>query len=94
MSTAGRRGREREGARERERGRERPYRAARRRTTSLTQAAERVLDEVEPFGGRGGLIALNNQGDVIMPFQTMLMYRGVFQDGQVQVGIGPEFIQS
>ena len=64
------------------------------RTTSLTQAAERVLDEVEPFGGRGGLIALNNQGDVVMPFQTMLMYRGVFQDGQVQVGIGPEFIQS
>jgi len=64
------------------------------RTTSLTQAAERVLDEVEPFGGRGGLIALNNQGDVVMPFQTMLMYRGVFQDGRVQVGIGPEFIQS
>jgi isoaspartyl peptidase/L-asparaginase-like protein (Ntn-hydrolase superfamily) len=64
------------------------------RTMSLTQAAERVLNEVEPFGGRGGLIALNSQGDAVMPFQTMLMYRGVFQDGEVKVGIGPEFIQS
>ena len=64
------------------------------RTMSLTQAAECVLNEVEPFGGRGGLIALNSQGDVVMPFQTMLMYRGVFQDGEVKVGIGPEFIQS
>ena len=64
------------------------------RTMSLSQAAENVLNEVEPFGGRGGLIALNSQGDVVMPFQTMLMYRGVFQDGAVKVGIGPEFIQS
>jgi len=64
------------------------------RTMSLPQAAERVLNEVEPFGGRGGLIALNSQGGVVMPFQTMLMYRGVFQDGEVKVGIGPEFIQS
>ena len=64
------------------------------RTMSLSQAAENVLNEVEPFGGRGGLIALNSQGDVVMPFQTMLMYRGVFQDGGVKVGIGPEFIQS
>ena len=64
------------------------------RTMSLPQAAEHVLNEVEPFGGRGGLIALNSQGDVVMPFQTMLMYRGVFQDGDVKVGIGPEFIQS
>lgn len=64
------------------------------RTMSLSQAAETVLNEVEPFGGRGGLIALNSQGEVVMPFQTMLMYRGVFQDGAVKVGIGPEFIQS
>ena len=64
------------------------------RTMSLSLAAEKVLNEVEPFGGRGGLIALNGQGEVIMPFQTMLMYRGVFQDGAVKVGIGPEFIQS
>jgi isoaspartyl peptidase/L-asparaginase-like protein (Ntn-hydrolase superfamily) len=52
------------------------------------------LNEVQPFGGRGGLIAVNIQGEVVMPFQTMLMYRGVYQDGDLQVGIGPEFIQS
>ena len=63
-------------------------------TASLVQAAERVLDDVKPFGGRGGLIALNAHGEVVMPFQTMLMYRGVYQDGGIRVGIGPEFIQS
>jgi len=68
--------------------------AVHHRTMSLSQAAENVLNEVQPFGGRGGLIALNRQGDVVMPFQTMLMYRGMFQHGEVKVGIGPEFIQS
>ena len=60
----------------------------------MIQAAERVLEDVKPFEGRGGLIALNAQGEVVMPFQTMLMYRGVYQGGETQVGIGPEFIQS
>ena len=46
-----------------------------------------------PFGGRGGLIAVNAQGEVIMPFQTMLMYRGVYREGNVQVGIGPSFLE-
>ena len=62
--------------------------------TNLGEAAERVLTEVAPFGGRGGLIAVNTEGDVVLPFQTMLMYRGLYRDGTVQVGIGPDFIQS
>lgn len=62
--------------------------------TRLSEAAERVLDEVAPFGGRGGLIAVNTAGEVVLPFQTMLMYRGHYRDGSVQVGIGPDFIQS
>ena len=62
--------------------------------TSLAEAAERVLNDVAPFGGRGGLIAVNTRGDVVVPFQTMLMYRGLYRDGSVQVGIGPDFIQS
>ena len=62
--------------------------------TNLEEAAERVLNEVAPFGGRGGLIAVNTEGDVVLPFQTMLMYRGLYRDGTVQVGIGPDFIQS
>ena len=62
--------------------------------TSLEEAADRVLNDVAPFGGRGGLIAVNTEGQVVLPFQTMLMYRGLYQDGTVRVGIGPDFIQS
>ena len=62
--------------------------------TSLEEAADRVLNDVAPFGGRGGLIAVNAEGRVVLPFQTMLMYRGLYQDGTVRVGIGPDFIQS
>ena len=60
----------------------------------LDEAAERVLNDVAPFGGRGGLIAVNTEGQVVLPFQTMLMYRGLYQDGTIRVGIGPDFIQS
>ena len=62
--------------------------------TGLDEAAERVLNDVAPFGGRGGLIAVNTEGQVVLPFQTMLMYRGLYRDGTVRVGIGPDFIQS
>ena len=68
--------------------------AVEHRTIGLEQAAKRVLDDVAPLGGRGGLIAVNANGEVVMPFQTMLMYRGLYRDGSVQVGIGPDFIQS
>ena len=64
------------------------------RTIGLEQAAERVLDDVAPLGGRGGLIAVNTNGEVVMPFQTMLMYRGVYAGGACSVGIGPGFLKS
>ena len=59
------------------------------RTVGLEEAARIVLEEVEPLGGRGGLIAVNVDGEVVMPFQTMLMYRGLYVDGDCKVGIGP-----
>ena len=62
--------------------------------TGLKEAAYRVLTEVAPYGGRGGLIAVNTEGEVVLPFQTMLMYRGLYRDGTVNVGIGPDFLQS
>ena len=62
--------------------------------TNLEEAADRVLNDVAPFGGRGGLIAVNTEGRVVLPFQTMLMYRGLYQNGTARVGIGPDFIQS
>ena len=30
--------------------------------------------------------------NVVVPFQTMLMYRGIYRDGVVSLGIGPEMI--
>ena len=63
-----------------------------RRQMHLEQAAQQVLQEVEPFGGRGGLIAVDVEGNVVVPFQTMLMYRGIYRDGVVSLGIGPEMI--
>lgn len=56
---------------------------------SLDEACRDVLDAVEPIGGRGGVIAVTKDGDVSTPFQTMLMYRGVWKDGEITIGIGP-----
>ena len=56
---------------------------------SLDGACRDVLDAVEPIGGRGGVIAVTTDGDVATPFQTMLMYRGVWKDGEITIGIGP-----
>jgi len=65
--------------------------AVNHRSMPLEEAAQRVLDDVEPLGGRGGLIAVSRDGDVVLPFQTMLMYRGLYrEDGGVSVGIGPD----
>ena len=65
--------------------------AVNHRSMPLEEAAQRVLDDVQPLGGRGGLIAVSREGDVVLPFQTMLMYRGLYhEDGGVMVGIGPD----
>ena len=64
--------------------------AVHHRHTTLNDAATQVLDEVAPLGGRGGLIAVSASGDVVLPFQTMLMYRGLYENGTVSVGIGPD----
>ena len=58
--------------------------------TSLLEASHRVLEMVNPMGGRGGLIAVSADGQVVMPFQTMLMYRGLWQNGALTTGIGEE----
>lgn len=55
----------------------------------LAEAARRVvMDKLPPLGGRGGLIAVDAQGDVVLPFNTEGMYRGWARVGQpVQVAI-------
>ena len=57
---------------------------------SLFEACEGVLYQVAPLGGRGGIIAINGEGDLVMPFQTTLMYRGSWIDGEISLGIGPD----
>lgn len=59
---------------------------------NLEDACTNMLDMVAPFGGRGGVIAISSAGDVTVPFQTMLMYRGIWKNGQQKIGIGPSWI--
>ena len=62
-------------------------------STKLMDSTDKILDEVAPLGGRGGLIVVTSSGEFTMPFQTRLMYRGYWKNGEVGVGIGPELEQ-
>jgi beta-aspartyl-peptidase (threonine type) len=42
----------------------------------LQQAAQNALDTVKRLGGTGGLIAIDKNGDLALPFNTNGMYRG------------------
>ena len=42
----------------------------------LKEAAQTVLDKVARLGGAGGLIAIDRQGNIALPFNTSGMYRG------------------
>ncbi len=46
------------------------------RGMSLKEAAQTVLDKVARLGGTGGLIAIDRQGNITLPFNTSGMYRG------------------
>jgi beta-aspartyl-peptidase (threonine type) len=46
------------------------------RAMSLKEAAQAVLNRVAKLGGSGGLIAIDRQGNVTLPFNTSGMYRG------------------
>lgn len=56
---------------------------------SLSKAAESVIHgQLLELGGRGGVIALDAQGNVAMPFNTPGMYRGCIRsDGKPYTGI-------
>jgi beta-aspartyl-peptidase (threonine type) len=42
----------------------------------LQEAAQRALDSVKKLGGTGGLIAIDKNGEIALPFNTNGMYRG------------------
>jgi len=46
------------------------------RGMALNEAAQAVLDKVAKLGGTGGLIAIDRQGNIALPFNTSGMYRG------------------
>ncbi|WP_143309948.1 isoaspartyl peptidase/L-asparaginase family protein [Chitinophaga vietnamensis] len=59
---------------------------------SIQQAAdELIMQQVPKLGGDGGLIAIDKDGNIAMPFNTAGMYRGsVSADGKMEVRIYKE----
>lgn len=60
---------------------------------SLVEAAnEMILKKVPQLGGDGGLIAVDKDGNIAMPFNTAGMYRGYIRsDGRSEVKIYGDF---
>jgi len=55
---------------------------------SLGDAAQRTIDKVGQLGGTGGLIAVDKNGNIAMPFNTSGMYRAhISPDGKAVVEI-------
>ena len=58
------------------------------RGMKLQDAAQIVLDKVVKLGGTGGLIAVDSEGNIALPFNTSGMYRGhVGPSGQFVIEI-------
>ncbi len=54
----------------------------------IQTAAKETITEIEKLGGDGGLIALDRNGNIAMPFNTAGMYRGaVTEDGEIFIEI-------
>jgi beta-aspartyl-peptidase (threonine type) len=54
----------------------------------VAEASKEVLEKVGKMGGDGGLIALDKNGNVAMPFNTEGMYRGtITADGKIEIQI-------
>ena len=55
---------------------------------NLEEAARTVIEKVSALGGTGGLIAIDREGNIALPFNTIGMYRGSIDvDGNSFVGI-------
>ncbi|MEJ5055603.1 isoaspartyl peptidase/L-asparaginase family protein [Sphingobacterium sp. MYb382] len=55
---------------------------------NVVQASQAVIDRIGKMGGDGGMIAMDKNGHVAMPFNTEGMYRGtVDKDGNIKVEI-------
>ena len=55
---------------------------------SLVNAARFLVEEkLRAFGAEGGLVAVDAEGNVALPFNSPGMYRGYIRDGQAEVAI-------
>ncbi len=55
---------------------------------NIQQAAQETIDEIQKMGGDGGVIALDKDGNIAMPFSSDGMYRGaVTENGEIEVEI-------
>jgi len=55
---------------------------------SLEEAAQETIDQQTEIGGEGGLIAVDNLGNIALPFNSDGMYRGFIQaDGSITISI-------
>jgi beta-aspartyl-peptidase (threonine type) len=52
------------------------------KSISLMEAAREAIDHLTKLGGEGGLICVDAQGNVTLPFNSEGMYRGYIKDGQ------------
>ncbi len=54
----------------------------------LAEAASAVIDHIGAMGGDGGMIALDQKGNIAMPFSTAGMYRGaITASGEIEIAI-------
>ena len=54
----------------------------------VADAAATVIEHIDAMGGDGGMIALDNNGNIAMPFSTAGMYRGaITENGEIEIGI-------
>lgn len=55
---------------------------------TVEEAGKKVIEKQDELGGKGGLIALDKDGNVAMPFNTAGMYRGyITESGEITIQI-------
>ena len=55
---------------------------------SLEQATDYLINhKLVEKGGLGGLIGLDKEGNITMPFNTLGMFRGYVKPGKIEIGI-------
>ena len=56
----------------------------------LQKSCEEALEQVRAYGGRGGCIAIDQHGNVALPYTSKVMFRAwAGADGKINVAVGP-----